>query len=315
MGTVLTFLNLALGKEDSFGRVLAGSTGKGAKTLWQEAGSGGAKGFKKVSNFVHLADTHVENFDKNMNLASDVFDKGTLKALRKSGKTNREYYNKVIDFVKNPHSKEEIAKFLKENGINEVKESRGLFKSIKAFFTGKKATISSVDDIAKNAAQNLEKALGKDAGKAAEGALKSTKGLKGLFKGLKGKGGTIGIILSVGFEAIDMIKAIKNGDPLQQLGRSSFNLAGFASGAAAGAALGTLIPIPVAGSAVGAVVGGLCGFIGGMLGGAVAGKAGEKVFGKSIADKKEEAAEKQAEALEQQKQLAMAQAQGLNLVG
>lgn len=314
MGTFLTFGKLALGYEDSFGKVLAGSTGKGARTLWQEAGASGAKGTKRIANFVNNMDKEVLRFDSKMSLSDDVFDKKTLKAIRKSGKNNKTFYEKFINLVESKPSKEKIATFLSENGITEVKESRGFFKSIKGFFTGDKAKMIKADDIAATAAEKIPKALAKDAEKLTTGSIKSAKGFKGIFKALKGKGGTIGIALTLGFEAFAIGKAFIVGEGkdeygrskgghvkegLKQVGRSGFNVSGFTAGAAAGAVIGSVLPI--AGTGIGAIVGGLCGFVGGMIGGSIGDKIGVKVFGKSAIDKIEEAEEAKEAELKQQR--------------
>lgn len=319
MGAISNFFNLALAHEDSYGRVMAGSTGKGARTLWADSANKSLDGSNRVARFINLSKNEVGRFDKGMELASDVFDSKTLKALRKSGKTNKEYYNKVINFLEGKGggkpTEEEIATFLNNNlkdkfKTNGIKESRGFFKSIKTFFTGgEKAKFRNVEQIAKESAEKLAKPIagetGEIAGKVAKTAAKSNI-FKSLFKSLKGKGGTIAIALSVGFEAFNIVKAIINKDNVaKQVGRSTFNLAGFAGGAAAGAAIGSIIPI--AGTAVGGFVGALIGFVGGMVGGSLAGKAGEYFFGKSKSDLIAEQKEKQQEAL-------ALQSQGLNTV-
>lgn len=305
MGSVSTFLNLALGQEDTFGKVLGGSTGKGARTMWREAKASSTGLPETFSNFVNLSKENVEKFDKNMNLAQDLFDKKTLKALRKSGKTNKEFYNKLIDLCDSNGgklSKENVLKFLKENKISQVKESRGFFGTLKGIVTGNKAEMRSIDKIAESVAA-------KSAAKSAETTAEKSiiKGGSKLFKSLKGKGGTLGIILSVGLEGIDIFKAYKNGDCAKQVGRSAINLGGFAAGAAAGAAIGSIIP--VAGTAVGGIVGGICGFVGGALGGSAASWIGKKIFGESIADQKEEAQEQQEKLAEEQQQNAQQYAQ------
>lgn len=277
MNTVSKFLNLALGQEDSFGKILGGSSGKGMRTMWKDAGANGLKGTAKFSKFVDLADQHVKEFDKAMNLASDVFNKktlgkDTLKALKKESKTNKAFAQKIVELYKQASSKTLTPESLKKIFGNTIS--------------------SKADDIAASAVKSLEKTATETTGK----------GIGKLFKSLKGKGGTLGIIFTVAFELPELIKAFKNGDGLQQIGRSSFNIAGFAGGAAAGAAIGSVIP--VAGTAVGAIVGGLCGLVGGMAGGAVTSKIAESIFGKSIADKKEELAQKQQKSLAQQQQLA-----------
>ncbi len=292
MGTISTFLNLALGQEDSFGKVLAGSTNKNAKVLWKEAGSEGLKGTKRFAKFVENASEQVGRFDRTMNLASDVFDKQTIKAMKQTAKTNKNFSTTMLNLF------EKISKGeIKPDDIAaEVK------KLINTDTAAKMANKLNVDDVAAKAAEKLVtkqssgqigKILASNADNVAVDAAKASK--KGIFNSLKGKGGTIGIVLTVAFELPEIIKAFKNGDGVQQIGRSTLSVGGFAAGAAAGAAIGSVIP--VAGTAIGAVVGGLAGIIGGMVGGAAANKAGEAIFGKSIAEQKEEQAEKQQEAL------------------
>ncbi len=281
MGAILRLTKMALANEDSLGKVFAGSSGRGIRTLLNESSAGGTiKGLDRFKNFVNLTETEVKNFDKAVNLASDVFNKksvgkSVLKEIKKDGsKFGGSYksYNQKLVNMYNAAS---------DGSLDGTKLSKIFGKEIQ-----------NADDIAKSAVK-AAKETGLESGiKAAEKT-----GLKGIFskagKFLKGKGGSIAIALSVAFEIPEIIKGFKNGDGIQQIGRSGINLAGFAGGAAAGAAIGSVIP--VAGTAVGAVIGGLCGIIGGMVGGAVSEKVGTSIFGKSIAEQKEEVAEQQAQ--------------------
>lgn len=155
--------------------------------------------------------------------------------------------------------------------------------------------------------QNADDAIGatvKNAGKAV-GKATSSGGISSLFGTLKKSvGKNLGVVLSVAFELPEIIKAFKNGDGIQQIGRSALNVGGFAAGAAAGAAIGSFIP--GAGTLIGGIAGGLCGIVGSMLGGGVTDKIGKKIFGESIEDKKvaqQEALEEQA--LQQQQMQAL----------
>jgi hypothetical protein len=86
----------------------------------------------------------------------------------------------------------------------------------------------------------------------------------------------LGILISAAFEIPDIIDAFKNGDGMQQLGRSACKVAGATAGAAIGGALGSFLgPI---GTLVGSAVGG-------WLGHKVGGFIGNALFGKSIKDK------------------------------
>lgn len=88
----------------------------------------------------------------------------------------------------------------------------------------------------------------------------------------------IGAALTLGFEIPALFNSFKDygaGEGLTQVGRSAFNIGGFAAGAAAGAMLGSACPI------IGNIVGGLVGgFVGGLL--------GKTFFGKSKVDKQSE---------------------------
>ncbi len=284
MGAVGNLLKLAFASEDSFGRVLTGATRRGARTLWSESTG---SGLKKVGSFINNSSDEVLAFDKTMKLASDVFDSRTLKAVRKSSKTYKEYFNKITDLFKAGNPDEAaIKKFLSQNGIESVK-SKGFIKNAWAKLTGKTIATSSADDITKVAVEKLAVNGTKQASKA-----------KGLFKALKGKGGTVAILLNIAFEIPAIIQGFKNGDGFKQIGRSALNMGGFAAGAAIGAAIGSVIP--VAGTVIGGIVGGLSGIIGSMLGGAVTKKIGDSLFGKSIQEQKEEVAEVQEEAIKKQ---------------
>ncbi len=300
MGTIYSFLNLALAQEDNFGKVLAGSTGKNAKELWKNSAQGANNTRGRISNFIKATDAEVLKLDKSMSLASDVFDKGTLKAIRKSGKTNKEFYTKLVDLFSDPKNikEDDIAKLLKDSNITQVKESKGIIKKITSAIRGDKAVVNSADDITAKAMQKLGDVVKTSADDAVAGSAKAG---KGFLKSLKGKGGSLGIALSVLFEIPEIVKAFKNGDGMKQVGRSTISVAGFSAGAAAGAAIGSVIP--VAGTAVGALVGGLCGIVGGMIGGSISNKIGNALFGKSIADKKQEQQEAQEQAMAQMQQL------------
>lgn len=277
ISTAYDFAKLTLAQEDAFGRVLAGATGKGGKTLWKTAKQADGS---TISNFIKAASKEVDAFEKTMDLTSSAFDKSTIKAIKKAGKNNKDFYQKMTElFSKGNVDEKAVKSFLEKNGITEVTQKTGFFKKIGNLFKkgGSEAVIKSTDDIAKSAVNGLD-----DVAKAA------TKSSKGIFSKLKGKGGTIGIALTAIFELPIIVKAFKNGDGLQQIGRSTLNIGGFAAGAAAGAAIGSIIP--GAGTAVGAVIGGIAGFVGGMLGGSIGDKVGEKIFGKSIESQKEEAA-------------------------
>lgn len=269
MGTIGTALKLILGCEDSLGKVLAGSTGQGAKTLFRNAEG---KGLKKVANFIHLTDKEVKLFDQSHALASDLFsksgvDKKALKAIQKDGKNFKSYSQKIVEMFKASKA---------EGGLTKGKVAEIFGDSIKNPEAIEKAALKAAETETEAVAKTGLKGLGSKIGKA-----------------FKGKGGTIGIALTALFELPTLIQAFKNGDGAQQVGRSSFNIAGGAAGAALGAAIGSVIP--VAGTAIGGAIGLLAGIIGSIAGYSLADKAGTALFGKSIEAKKEEAAEKTAE--------------------
>ncbi|HBH17601.1 MAG TPA: hypothetical protein DDX14_01395, partial [Cyanobacteria bacterium UBA9579] len=88
-----------------------------------------------------------------------------------------------------------------------------------------------------------------------------------------------GMALSAVFELPAIAKAFKNGDGINQIGRSATNIAGYTAGAALlGAAMTVVLPP-------------LGGFIGAALGvyagGKIAKKVGDFIFGKSIAEQKQ----------------------------
>ncbi|MDD3237783.1 MAG: hypothetical protein PHV37_06765 [Candidatus Gastranaerophilales bacterium] len=268
MGTVINALRMTLGQEDSFGRVLSGATGKNAKELWKAAKTTDGS---TIKNFINTTSKEVDSFEKILSHTDEVFkgvDKSVIKTIKKGGKTNNAYFQKISEFFNKTIGKsgDDVAKIAKE-------------------------TFGISDDVAKIVAKNSD-----DVAKMAAEA--TGKSAKGLFKSLKGKGGTLGIALTAAFELPDIVKAFKNGDGVKQIGRSALSVGGFAAGAAAGAAIGSVIPI--AGTAVGGIIGGLCGLVGGMLGGSASEKIGNKIFGKSIQDQKEEAQAAQQEALAQQ---------------
>ena len=269
-------VKMALANEDSLGRVLVGSTGKGIKTIAKEAASSGETKSQVFKNIVNLTEQEVKRFDEAQSLASDVFNKKAIgkdlyKSIKKDGKTAKSFSNKMVELYDAAKSGD-----LDGSKINKI--------------FGKE--LSNADDLAKAALKSVKKEAAEEA---AEGAVKvATKsGIKGIFSKagnfLKNKGGTIAIFLNIAFELPELIKGFKNGDGLQQVGRSSFNIAGCAAGAAAGAAIGSVLPI--AGTAIGGIIGGLCGIAGSMIGATVANKAGNAIFGKSIADQKAESAE------------------------
>ncbi len=286
MGAILRTIKMALANEDTLGKVLAGSGGKNIKQLIKESASvvnaegvtSSLKGYARFNNLVNLTQDQVVNFDKAMNLASDVFSKNTvgkdlIKTLKADSKTLGAYNNKLVQLYEQA-SKGTLSKD----------------KLIEIF--GNKISGKADDIIA---------AVGKSTGKEAaeEVAKSSVKGLPGkIGKFLKGKGGSVAILLSVVFELPEIIKGFKNGDGVQQIGRSALNIGGFAAGAAAGAAIGSVIPL--AGTLVGGLIGGLCGIVGGMAGGAISDKLGKAIFGESIASKKEKAAEQQQAMAEMQ---------------
>ena len=274
MSTVGTVLKLALAREDAFGKVLAGSTGRGIRTLVKEAkaaklaGEGGI-----LKNFAKLADLEVDKFE-SLTKTIDKYnlDKKTLSALKKSSKNMKNFtknIQRVIDgedaatvFSKaSTESVEELTKKMAKGGADDVLENLGETAAKKGIFSRLGA------DIAKKFPKLAE-----------------------FGSKFKGKGGSIAIALSLVFEVPAIIQAFKNGDGLQQIGRSAINMGGMAAGAALGSAIGTFIPIPIVGTTVGAIVGGALGFIGSMICGDVAKKAGDAIFGKSIQDQKDEAA-------------------------
>lgn len=267
MSTIGTALKLVLGCEDTLGKVLAGSTGKGVRALFEEAGG-------SISKFVHLTDNEVRAFEAANELATDVFakakvDKNVIKGIQKEGGNYSAYYQKLVKMA-------EAAKA--EGGLTPDALKKIFGENIE----------KNADDIVAAAAKSGETAVVEEG---AKGGIKALGSKIGSF--LKGKGGTIAIGLSVLFELPSIFQAFKNGDGGQQIGRSVLNIGGCAAGAAAGAAIGSIIP--VAGTAVGAVVGFLAGALGGMAGSFVAQKAGNALFGESIEDQKEAAAEKLAE--------------------
>lgn len=156
--------------------------------------------------------------------------------------------------------------------------------------------------IVKNGADDLAGAGAKVAAKtgifAKAGAAISKKvpALGKIASKLKGKGGSIAIAISLALEIPTIIQAFKNGDGLQQLGRSAIGMGGMAAGAAIGSAIGSIIP--GAGTVIGGLIGGALGIVGSIFGGEAAKKAGDAVFGKSIQEQKDEAAEAQAEQAE-----------------
>jgi hypothetical protein len=88
----------------------------------------------------------------------------------------------------------------------------------------------------------------------------------------------LGIVVSSLFEIPNIVDAFKNGDGMQQLGRSATTVACTTIGTAIGGAIGSLIPIPGLGTVIG-------GAIGGWLGNKVGKFLGNAIFGKSIKDK------------------------------
>lgn len=274
MGTVSNVLRLTLGQEDALGRVFAGSTGRGLKTLYREARAAEGSTFK---NLVEKTATEVDRFTS---MTSEIdklkLDKSTLKALKKSSGNMKTFWQNMKQVIVDKKSVSEV--FTKAS--SETTEA-----------LAKKIATSTDDLVEQGAKTGLFSKIG----------AAITKKIPALGK-LKGKGGTLGIVLAAVFEIPTIIKAFKNGDGLQQIGRSTINMAGCAAGAAAGAAIGSIIP--GAGTLIGGLIGGVLGFAGSILGGDVAKKVGDGIFGKSIEEKKEEAAAVEAQTAETQTQTA-----------
>lgn len=280
MGTIGTVLKLALAKEDAFGRVLAGSTGKGIRTLVKDAKTAKLAGEGGIfKNFAKLANSEVDTFTKLGKTIDDLqLDKATLKSLKKSSGNMKTFWKNMQRVVDG----EDVSKVF----------SKASAETTEAL--AKKMVKGSADELVEAGVKTAtKKGIFAKAGEAI------SKKIPALGK-LKGKGGTIGIILSLAFEIPSIIQAFKNGDGLQQIGRSALNLGGAAAGAAAGAAIGSIIP--GAGTVIGGIIGGALGFVGSILGADVSKKAGDAIFGKSIQEQKEEAAAAQEAAYVDQAQ-------------
>ncbi len=268
MGTIGTVLKLALAKEDAFGRVLAGSTGRGIRTLVKDAKAAKLAGEGGIfKNFAKLANTEVDTFTKlGENIDKLNIDKATLKSLKKSSGNMKTFWKNMQRVIDG----EDVSKVF-------TKASAETTEAL-----AKKMVKGGADDLIEATAETAaKKGIFAKAGEAI------TKKIPALGK-LKGKGGTIGILLSLAFEIPSIIQAFKNGDGPQQIGRSALNLGGAAAGAAAGAAIGSIIP--GAGTVIGGIIGGALGFVGSIFGADLSKKAGDAIFGKSIQDQKDEAA-------------------------
>jgi len=272
MSTIGKLLKLTLGCEDSFGRVLAGSTDRGIRTIVKDAQAAKLAGKGSVfKNFVNIANSEVDTFTSMTKAIDDLhLDKSTLKSLKQSSGNMKTFWKNMQRVLTG------------EDAATVFKNASDATESLAS-----KVTSSASKALVAEGAETVAK----------EGAeVVAKKGLKGVLGKLKGKGGTIGIILSLGLEIPAIVQAFKNGDGLQQIGRSALNLGGAAAGAAAGAAIGSIIP--GAGTVIGGIIGGALGFIGSMFGADLSKKAGDAIFGKSIQDQKDEAAAAQAEQAE-----------------
>jgi len=98
----------------------------------------------------------------------------------------------------------------------------------------------------------------------------------------------VGTLMMGAFEVPDLIDGFKNGDGLQQVGRSSIKVATLTGTATAGSALGGAIGtvlFPGVGTVIGGILGGIAG---GFIGDSIGGFIGNTLFGKSIKEQKEE---------------------------
>lgn len=218
---------------------------------------------KRINSLSKLGETNTKKvLDEMMALYNNKTDITKLSGFDKLNERNIQNF-----FQANLQNKYNIPRFENVSTWDRFKTNFKIAREkdvIHSLFTGKsKEVFKEFTDEIKNAG------VGKT-GLAKLGA----QSLKTLGKGMP----FIGAALTLGCEIPAIFKSFNDygaGEGLTQVGRSAFNIGGFAAGAAAGAMLGSACPI------IGNIVGGL-------VGGLVGGFLGKTIFGKSKVDKQSE---------------------------